>query len=404
MKKILALLLVVCMFLMSGCMMVEQSVTIQPDGSGQVIVTAGYSEDGLREMLAMMGQGMTEEDLDAAFNETVASMKKIEKNGVTYYVATSEGTEGEVKEFSSIRELNGQLPKGESEEILGVEVETVKVVRNEDGSLALSIYVPVGLEVITGRAIEMNESVAGAELGKAMVSNMIIGYSYNFPKAVKQVSGPGAGVTIDGNILFIDFVAMMKEVDKSGPQTWEFVTEPDAVAPTKLLFSDVTEDKWYYDAVVTIAKDGIVNGMGDGTFAPENTMTYAQFCQLLAKTMGAEVGEENGYWAGKAIAVCTEQSDLVISRGAITPENYDVPITREAAISAMFLLTGGNAEELGVVIGIPDEADISEEYKNNIFAAYVVGITSGVDENGTFMPKKELTRAEVCQLFYNMWN
>ena len=29
-------------------------------------------------------------------------------------------------------------------------------------------------------------------------------------------------------------------------------------------------------------------------------------------------------------------------------------------------------------------------------------ITKGVDEMGTFLPKKSLTRAEVCQLFYNL--
>ena len=45
---------------------------------------------------------------------------------------------------------------------------------------------------------------------------------------------------------------------------------------------------------------------------------------------------------------------------------------------------------------------ISPVYKDDVINAYLNGITKGIDENRTFAPKSLLTRAQVCQLFYNI--
>lgn len=39
-------------------------------------------------------------------------------------------------------------------------------------------------------------------------------------------------------------------------------------------------------AILTLYEKGILNGMGDGTFAPDETMTRAQFCTLVTKALG----------------------------------------------------------------------------------------------------------------------
>lgn len=44
-----------------------------------------------------------------------------------------------------------------------------------------------------------------------------------------------------------------------------------------------------------MASLGIVNGYGDGTFGPENTVTYAQALTMIVRTMGLE---ENAISAG----------------------------------------------------------------------------------------------------------
>ncbi len=50
-------------------------------------------------------------------------------------------------------------------------------------------------------------------------------------------------------------------------------------------FSDVPADSWAYDAVTKLAKDGVVNGYGDGTFRGDNTITRYEMAQIVAKAM-----------------------------------------------------------------------------------------------------------------------
>lgn len=46
-------------------------------------------------------------------------------------------------------------------------------------------------------------------------------------------------------------------------------------------FTDVYEDDWYYDAIAWAASEGIAQGMGDGTFAPNDNVTREQFLVFL---------------------------------------------------------------------------------------------------------------------------
>jgi hypothetical protein len=46
-------------------------------------------------------------------------------------------------------------------------------------------------------------------------------------------------------------------------------------------FSDVASNHWAANAISTAYTLGIINGMGDGTFAPKTTLTRAQAAQLI---------------------------------------------------------------------------------------------------------------------------
>jgi len=46
-------------------------------------------------------------------------------------------------------------------------------------------------------------------------------------------------------------------------------------------FTDVAEDAWYHDAVTWTRANGIVEGFGDGTFAPDAYITRAHLVVLL---------------------------------------------------------------------------------------------------------------------------
>ena len=58
-----------------------------------------------------------------------------------------------------------------------------------------------------------------------------------------------------------------------------------AAAQEKPLFSDVSESDWFYIPVKFLTSQGILQGYGDGTFRPGDTMTMAHFVKLLLAPM-----------------------------------------------------------------------------------------------------------------------
>ncbi|SEI83411.1 S-layer homology domain-containing protein [Propionispira arboris] len=50
-------------------------------------------------------------------------------------------------------------------------------------------------------------------------------------------------------------------------------------------FSDVPTDHWSYDAVSKLAKDGVIEGYGDGSFRGDQKITRYEMAQMVAKAM-----------------------------------------------------------------------------------------------------------------------
>lgn len=65
-------------------------------------------------------------------------------------------------------------------------------------------------------------------------------------------------------------------------------------------FTDVPADTWYTDAVTWAAEEGLVNGVGNGLFAPDRPITREQIATILARTGGVDQGEsgEDLGWLG----------------------------------------------------------------------------------------------------------
>ncbi len=59
-------------------------------------------------------------------------------------------------------------------------------------------------------------------------------------------------------------------------------------------FSDVPETYQYYDAVQSLVARGIINGYDDGTFKPDATITRAEFCKMVVYSIGLGNMTETG--------------------------------------------------------------------------------------------------------------
>ena len=66
---------------------------------------------------------------------------------------------------------------------------------------------------------------------------------------------------------------------------WRAMDEPEPET-TKNPFVDVKEDKYYYKAVLWAAENGITAGKDETHFAPNDTVTRAQFVTFLHRSEG----------------------------------------------------------------------------------------------------------------------
>ena len=63
----------------------------------------------------------------------------------------------------------------------------------------------------------------------------------------------------------------------------------EGLISTQISFSDIANVKWAADAISRLAEQGILNGMGDGKFAPTNNVTRGQFACIVVRAFGSQL-------------------------------------------------------------------------------------------------------------------
>ena len=95
-------------------------------------------------------------------------------------------------------------------------------------------------------------------------------------------------------------------------------------------FSDVNAGDWFNNAVSTCTKAGIVSGYSNGTFAPNQAITRAEFATIAARFLDEEITGENaegfsdidGHWAKANILRAAEAGWVNGDNGRFRPDNY----------------------------------------------------------------------------------
>ena len=182
--------------------------------------------------------------------------------------------------------------------------------------------------------------------------------------------------------------------------------EPDSNEPENP-FVDVSEDKYYYDAVLWAYENGITEGEDETHFAPENTCTRGQTVTFLWRAEGkpeaentdhpfVDLNEERYYY--DAVLWAYENG---ITYGA--DETHFCPnetVTRGQFVSFLYRTMG----EPEYTIENPF-SDVSETkyYYNAVLWAYENGITEGEDETH-FGPENTCTRGQVVTFLHRAYN
>lgn len=177
-------------------------------------------------------------------------------------------------------------------------------------------------------------------------------------------------------------------------------------AENTLPFTDVKAGNWYYDAVVTVYNEGIMEGMREGIFAPSEDMTRAQLVTILARLASADT---SGCAAGltfkdtKKSAWYADAVGWAVSAGLVTGytdntfKPNDKVLRQELAVLFARFLTANNITlpEIDNPATFADAAKIPSWAADGVEVMRLCGIVSG-DEKGNFNPKKSASRAEIA--------
>ena len=171
-------------------------------------------------------------------------------------------------------------------------------------------------------------------------------------------------------------------------------------------FRDIRPGDWFYADVVSAVDMGLIDGMGDGTFAPNGTITNAQVIKLAActhqKYQEGTVTLKNGSpWYQTYV-------DYALDNGIISaaPADCNAVSTRSYYIAVMYRAMP--EREYAVINDIADGAvpDVKEGHPDYdaIYGFYRAGIVTGNDAKGTFAPDSNVKRSEVATLVARMFD
>lgn len=171
-------------------------------------------------------------------------------------------------------------------------------------------------------------------------------------------------------------------------------------------FSDIDDLPWAKDAIEFLYKKKVVNGNPDGTFAPNNNVTRAEFIKMVVEAMGigsaydhtpfSDVAPDSWYATYVARAY-KEGIALGDDSGRFYPEE---PITRQDMVTILYRALG--AEETGE-LGFTDSESISDYAKAAVGYFASNGIVNGLGD-GRFGPQNFATRAQTAVIIYRIIN
>ncbi|MGE7113296.1 S-layer homology domain-containing protein [Lysinibacillus sp. NPDC047702] len=144
-------------------------------------------------------------------------------------------------------------------------------------------------------------------------------------------------------------------------------------------FSDVQETNSHYAAIMDLAQRNIIHGFQDGTFKPNESVTFKQTAKIIAGILNLDASDEQEW-------VALQAAGLIDS--TVNPND---PITRNDMAKVI-------AKSLGLTasgsVSIPF-TDVTAEHQQAVTALFEYGITKGTSVT-TFSGDKFVTRGQLA--------
>ncbi|MBR6826304.1 MAG: S-layer homology domain-containing protein, partial [Oscillospiraceae bacterium] len=179
--------------------------------------------------------------------------------------------------------------------------------------------------------------------------------------------------------------------------------------PEDDLFMDVPRGMWYYDSVEACAQMELFNGTGPARFSPESTMTRAMLVTVLWRLEGEPTPEAptdfvdvpHSTWYSKAVAWASENGIVNgVGNGRFAPDGN---VTREQIATILCRYAQSKDVDIGGVADLaayPDGDQVSSYALLPMAWANAVGLINGIKSGSTvtLQPLANATRAQVATI------
>lgn len=198
----------------------------------------------------------------------------------------------------------------------------------------------------------------------------------------------------------------------SGSKKQSIVTIPENTIPDGVRvfdkFSDIDSVSWAWDAILHLSDKGIINGVGNNSFAPNDYVTREQIAKIITVAFGkVENGlksdfedTENDGWSETYIASAKKNGLMVGLNDKIF--GYGQSVTRQDLCVIVYRA----AKSVGMNFEVQksdftDYEKIADYAKEAISYLAGSGIVSGVGD-GNFAPNSPATRAQAAKVLYDV--
>lgn len=218
-------------------------------------------------------------------------------------------------------------------------------------------------------------------------------------KSIKGLEGEGA-VKADAAI-----IAIKQSLGIKSEQSEVKVSNKDAAVN----LPDI-QKHWGKDYISYLVNKGAIAGYPDGTFKPDQTISKAEFVKIAvssAQNGKFTLADKGEHWASGVFR--DAQTKFILRRNEMPESDWNKPITRYEMAMVMVRITENILKEdktgtSGVANIMADYQEVSNktEYQYYVEQAYMKGLISGMDKQGTFGGAKTGTRAEAATMVTRM--
>ena len=177
----------------------------------------------------------------------------------------------------------------------------------------------------------------------------------------------------------------------------------------KVKFTDIA-GHWAENEIKELSKDGIIKGRSETEYAPEETMTRAEYAALIRRAIGLNPSiyqggfgdvEGNAWYANEIQAIVNAGIMSGDAEGGFRPNDQ---ISREEMAKVIvnaYLAKSGAPDVTAAEISFTDSGEIAGWAQEYIGKAVELGLINGMGD-GSYAPKGSMTRAQGAIVIYRL--